>query len=125
MKFKAQDVDSILSLYAFIALPVASRPVLKNHAIRKLYRMPQSLSSKIFGLTKGFIYCRLCPMSALTTKDAAEKLGVSPRRILQFIDEGRLPAERFGRDYMIKESDLKLVQDRKPGRPPGKKKVKG
>jgi hypothetical protein len=34
------------------------------------------------------------------------------------ISGGRLPAEKFGRDYMIKEEDLKLVEDRKPGRPP-------
>jgi len=33
------------------------------------------------------------------------------------IRDGRLPAEKFGRDYLIKESDLKLVEDRKPGRP--------
>jgi hypothetical protein len=31
---------------------------------------------------------------------------------------GRLPASRFGRALMIKESDLALVADRKPGRPP-------
>jgi hypothetical protein len=27
------------------------------------------------------------------------------------------PAEKFGRDYAIKEGNLKLVQIRKPGRP--------
>jgi len=31
---------------------------------------------------------------------------------------GRLPAIRFGRALMIKEKDLALVADRKPGRPP-------
>jgi hypothetical protein len=30
---------------------------------------------------------------------------------------GQLPAEKFGRDLMIKESDLKLVGNRAPGRP--------
>jgi hypothetical protein len=34
------------------------------------------------------------------------------------IKAGRLPAEKIGRDYFIKENDLKLVADRKPGRPP-------
>jgi len=29
-----------------------------------------------------------------------------------------LPAEKMGRDYFIKESDLKLVENRKTGRPP-------
>jgi hypothetical protein len=29
-----------------------------------------------------------------------------------------LPAEKVGRDYLIKVEDLKLVEDRKPGTPP-------
>jgi excisionase family DNA binding protein len=53
----------------------------------------------------------------LTTQEAAERLGVSAIRVRQLIAEGRLPAEKFGRDYMIREGDLKLVSDRKPGRP--------
>jgi hypothetical protein len=28
-----------------------------------------------------------------------------------------LPAQKVGRDYIIREEDLKLVEDRKPGRP--------
>lgn len=39
-------------------------------------------------------------------------------RIHQLISEGRLPAEKIGRDYLIQEVDLKLVEDRKTGRPP-------
>lgn len=56
-------------------------------------------------------------MKLLTTSEAAERLEVSRRRVLALIDAGRLPAQKFGRDYMIDESDLKLVEDRKPGRP--------
>lgn len=57
-------------------------------------------------------------MSAkLTTKEAAEKLGVSPARVRQLVLAGDLPAEKFGRDLMIKEADLKLVEDRPMGRP--------
>jgi excisionase family DNA binding protein len=56
-------------------------------------------------------------MKLLTTKEAAEKLGVGYVRVNQLIKEGRLPAEKMGRDYFIKESNLKLVEDRKPGRP--------
>lgn len=56
-------------------------------------------------------------MNLLTTKEAAERLGVTTVRVCAMITAGRLPAERFGRAYMIKESDLKLVADRKPGRP--------
>ena len=58
-------------------------------------------------------------MSAtLTTKEAAEKLGVTPARVRQLVLAGDLPAEKFGRDLMIKETDLKLVEDRPMGRPP-------
>jgi len=56
-------------------------------------------------------------MVFLTTKEAAEKLGITPRRVLALIEVGKLPASKFGRDYMIKEADLKLVEDRKVGRP--------
>lgn len=59
-------------------------------------------------------------MNMLTTKEAAERLGVSVPRVHALIAAGRLPAERFGRAYVIKESDLKLVEDRRPGRPPQK-----
>lgn len=60
-------------------------------------------------------------MAHLTTRQAAEKLGISIPRIHQLITEGRLPAEKIGRDYLIQEDDLKLVEDRKPGRPPNPK----
>ena len=56
-------------------------------------------------------------MEYLTTKEVAGKLGVSLRRVQAMIESGRLPATKFGRDYMIKESDLKLVENRKVGRP--------
>jgi excisionase family DNA binding protein len=56
-------------------------------------------------------------MKLLTTKEAAERLGVTVTRIQQLIGEGKLPAEKMGRDYFIKEDDLKLVADRKRGRP--------
>jgi excisionase family DNA binding protein len=56
-------------------------------------------------------------MEFLTTKQAAERLGITPRRVQALIEAGRLPAQKFGRDYQIKEADLKLVKDRKVGRP--------
>lgn len=58
-------------------------------------------------------------MSAtLTTKEAAARLGVSAARVRQLVLAGNLPAEKFGRDLMIKETDLKLVEERPIGRPP-------
>jgi excisionase family DNA binding protein len=57
-------------------------------------------------------------MNLLTTKEVAEHLGVSVRRVHQFIEDGRLPAEKRGRDYFIDKSNLKFIGDRKIGRPP-------
>lgn len=54
----------------------------------------------------------------ITTKIAAEKLGVSMRRVTALIKEGRLPSMQVGREHLIKESDLELVRERKAGRPP-------
>jgi excisionase family DNA binding protein len=54
---------------------------------------------------------------SLTTQEAAKRLGISAIRVRQLISAGRLPAEKFGRDYMIEEADLELVAERKPGRP--------
>ena len=56
-------------------------------------------------------------MNLLTTKEVAARLGVTIQRVQALIQDGRLPAEKLGRDYVIKEQDLKLVADRKPGRP--------
>jgi excisionase family DNA binding protein len=61
-------------------------------------------------------------MKLLTTTDVAEILGVTPRRVLALITAGRLPAERIGRDFLIKEKDIELVRVRKVGRPFAKKK---
>lgn len=57
-------------------------------------------------------------MRLLTTGEVAERLGVTMKRVQAMIRDQRLPAEKMGRDYFIKEDDLKLVEGRKPGRPP-------
>ena len=53
----------------------------------------------------------------LTTTQAAERLGISSRRVAALITAGKLPANQFGGSWMIREADLALVADRKPGRP--------
>jgi len=59
------------------------------------------------------------------TKEAAEKLGVSLRRVQQLIELGTLPAQRIGRDYLIQEKDLsKVTIHGKPGRPQKNKGIK-
>ena len=54
----------------------------------------------------------------LSVKESAEILGVNRQRVQALITEGRLPAKKIGNSYVIKESDLELVKDRKTGRPP-------
>ncbi len=56
----------------------------------------------------------------LTTEEAAARLGVTAVRVRAMIGAGRLPAQKFGHVHMIKVEDLKLVADRKVGRPPNK-----
>ncbi len=53
----------------------------------------------------------------LSVPEAAAQLGVSRWRVNQFINEGRLPARKVGRSYVILESDLEIVRERKVGRP--------
>jgi excisionase family DNA binding protein len=62
-------------------------------------------------------------MPLISTADAATKLKVSRSRVLAMIRDGRLRAQKIGRDWLIEESDLQspMVADRKPGRPRRKK----
>lgn len=62
-------------------------------------------------------------MNMLTTKEAAEQLGVTVTRVQQMINAGRLPAEKMGRDYVINADDMATIANRKPGRPPKKAEV--
>jgi excisionase family DNA binding protein len=58
-------------------------------------------------------------MKLISTDEAAEKLGISGRRIRQLIDEGKLSAQYVGGGYVIDESTLETVKVYgKPGRPP-------
>jgi excisionase family DNA binding protein len=56
--------------------------------------------------------------NVLSTKEASEKLQVSVRRVQALISSGKLPARKVGRDFVILESDLARVGERKCGRPP-------
>jgi excisionase family DNA binding protein len=58
-------------------------------------------------------------MKLLNTTEAAEKLGVSVRRVRQLIAEGKISAHNLGRDYAIEESAISQVKTYgKAGRPP-------
>jgi excisionase family DNA binding protein len=54
----------------------------------------------------------------LSVKQAAAALGVNRQRVQQLIESKRLPAEKVGAIYVIREIDLELVRERKVGRPP-------
>jgi excisionase family DNA binding protein len=56
----------------------------------------------------------------ITSKEASEELGITVRRVLALIKAGKLPAQKLGRDWVIRRSDLDFVRVRKPGRPPKK-----
>jgi len=51
------------------------------------------------------------------TTEAARQLGISSNRVRDLIASGRLKAQKIGREYAINPSDLKVVQNRRPGRP--------
>lgn len=57
-------------------------------------------------------------MKLLTTRQVAEKLGISERRVRAMIVSGKIEAHRLGREYAIEESTLATVKVyRRPGRP--------
>jgi len=60
------------------------------------------------------------PLSqSLSTVEAADRLGISERRVRVLIEEGRLPAQKIGRQWIIRPDDLERdeVTKRRPGRP--------
>ena len=57
----------------------------------------------------------------ITTTTAARLLGLSRQSVLLLIRQGKLPAKKPGRDWMIEESDLERVKVRRPvGYPKGR-----
>jgi excisionase family DNA binding protein len=56
-------------------------------------------------------------MKLLSVNEVAEILGVHHSRVRIFIKEGRLPAQKIGRTWVIKEKDIKKLKILKRGRP--------
>jgi excisionase family DNA binding protein len=48
----------------------------------------------------------------LNTAETARRLGVTPRTLYRFIDDGQLPAYRFGRVIRLKETEVAEFIDR-------------
>ena len=42
----------------------------------------------------------------MSTQEAARRLGVTPRTLYRFVDEGSLPAYKMGRVFRLKQSDV-------------------
>ena len=61
----------------------------------------------------------------LTTQEAAEALGVSRGRVYHYIKEGRLPAQRLGRDWLISPEDVANFERQPSGYPKGKPRSEG
>ena len=61
-------------------------------------------------------------MKLIYTKEASKKFGVNVQRVRHLISDSRPPAQKVGRDWVIREMDLARVVDRKPGRP---RKIRG
>lgn len=58
----------------------------------------------------------------ISVKQASQRLGITPARITTLIREGRLPAEKIGKTWVIRVRDLHLVEDRPVGNPNWRKK---
>ena len=56
----------------------------------------------------------------LTVPQAAEILGLSPQRVRALCAQGRIPARKIGRDWMIDEA--RVLPGNPPGNPNWKKK---
>lgn len=53
----------------------------------------------------------------ISVTQAAERLGLSRKRVFEFIQDQRLPAVKVGSAYVIKTADLEFVKERTTGRP--------
>ncbi|MGQ0618168.1 MAG: helix-turn-helix domain-containing protein [Acidimicrobiia bacterium] len=50
--------------------------------------------------------------SWLSTAEAAKRLGITPRTLYRFIDQGDIPAYRFGRVIRLKVDEVDAFIDR-------------
>ncbi len=44
----------------------------------------------------------------LSTAEAAKALGITPRTLYRFIDQGEMPAYRFGRVIRLRRSEVEM-----------------
>lgn len=56
-------------------------------------------------------------MELLSTKEAAERLGVTTARIRQLVQSGRLKGQKVGRDLVFTAEEIENFKPQKAGRP--------
>ena len=54
-------------------------------------------------------------MEFMTTQEAGKQLGISRARVIALIQEGRIPAQKVGRDWLIRPEDLSRFERRPQG----------
>ena len=54
----------------------------------------------------------------ISVAEAAKLLKVSTVRVRTYINEGRLPAQQFGRMFVLQRADVMKFERRQTGRPP-------
>jgi excisionase family DNA binding protein len=59
-------------------------------------------------------YARKVPeeIAWMSTQEAARRLGVTPRTLYRFVDEGELPAYRMGRVFRLQQHDVDAFIER-------------
>ncbi len=57
------------------------------------------------------------PDTLLTTREAAARLGLTPGRVRQLVLSGELPAEKRGRDLLLRTADVEAFRRKSTGRP--------
>lgn len=64
----------------------------------------------------GTVVLRSDDTPSLTSREVADRLGVSPRRVTA-LAKSRTVGRQVGRDWLFSENDIAALQDRRPGRP--------
>ena len=61
-------------------------------------------------------------MNLITTKSAAQILGITPVRVRQLIQQGQLPSVKHGRDHLLQMEEVQRFnrEGRRPGGRPKK-----
>lgn len=56
----------------------------------------------------------------MSVPEAAKLLGLSRKRVFDFVKDGRLPAEQIGGVYIVRKTDVEKLkqQPRRRGKPP-------